>query len=95
MILQNCTDDAICDQENQTRYEKCCGNLSGRQTEEDICCMYMNTDTMTMPASIVTKATTLRKMKRSTTLTRIQHLENVTHCNKINVPMDLQTRPKC
>lgn len=54
----------------------------------------MNTDTMRMAASIVTKATTLRKMKISTTLTRIQHLENVTHC-KINVPMDLQTRPKC
>jgi len=30
-----------------------------------------------------------------TTLTRTQHLENVTQRTKIQVPMDLQTRPKC
>lgn len=74
-------------------HEKCCGNLSRRQTEEGICYMYINIKKMA--AWIATKATTFRKMKRSTTLTRIQHVENVTHCTKRIVPLDLQTRPKC
>lgn len=57
--------------------------------------MNMNTDNQNSCFNCHQYYDTQKNEEEPTTSTRTQHLENVTHCTKRNVPMDLQTRPKC